>query len=145
MIRQWPINWCTSPIMTHKFIFSGWNVWTVNLMNQPINILKKFQSLLSRQIRKHYYKTLGTSVITSPLSSLYLWYTRLWILHAPLPFNSGSRVVHLLCENFTLGHYPVISYFIQLHANKSGILRDRTLAQQLMIYKITLSVHLNLW
>ena len=45
---------------------NGWNVWT-NLMNQ----------LLSQRIRKRYYKTLGTSVLNSPLSQLSHW---AWIL-----------------------------------------------------------------
>ena len=46
---------------------SGLNVLTLNVMNQPI---KKFLKLLSQRIKKYYYKTLGTSVINSPMSFL---------------------------------------------------------------------------
>ena len=34
-IRQWPINKDKFPMMVHKITSSGWNVWTLNLMNQP--------------------------------------------------------------------------------------------------------------
>ena len=43
-IRQWPINWCTFPIMKVTLLYikiSGWNVCTLNLMNQPIKIHPK--------------------------------------------------------------------------------------------------------
>ena len=38
---------------------SGWIVWTLNIMNQPLEMSPK---LLSQQIRKRYYKILETSV-----------------------------------------------------------------------------------
>ena len=50
-------------------------VRTLNLINQQIKIQLKSPKLLSQLIRKRYYKTLGTSVINSPMPSL-LW-TRL--------------------------------------------------------------------
>ncbi len=40
----------------------------LNLMNQPIKILEKSPKLLSQRMRKLYYKTLGTSVINSPMT-----------------------------------------------------------------------------
>ena len=46
-IRQWPINLSTSPMIIHKITISGWNVWTINLMNQPINIEFKSSNLSS--------------------------------------------------------------------------------------------------
>ena len=72
-IVQWLINWCTSPMMKHKLpllyiTISGWNVWTPNLMKQPIRIWMKSLKLLSESIRKRHNKTLGTSVINSPMS-----------------------------------------------------------------------------
>ena len=36
---------------------SGWNVWTLNLINQSIKIHQKFPKLLSQQIRKRNYQT----------------------------------------------------------------------------------------
>ena len=45
---------------------SGWNVWTLNLMNQPIQ--QGSSKLMSQRLRKRHYKTLGTSVINSPMS-----------------------------------------------------------------------------
>ena len=59
-IRQWPIDWCTSPMMIHKIASSvdynyGWNVWILNIMNQLIKIQEKSQKLLSQRIRKRYY------------------------------------------------------------------------------------------
>ena len=49
-------------------MISGWKVWTLNLMNQPIKIQYKPPKLLSQRIRKCSYKTLGTSVINSSMS-----------------------------------------------------------------------------
>ena len=41
----------------------------VTLLDKPTNKIKlKFPKLLSQQIRKHYYKTLGRSRINSPMS-----------------------------------------------------------------------------
>ena len=47
-------------------------VWTFNLMNQPIEIQEKSPKLLSKQIRKRYYKTVGARVIKSLLLSPFL-------------------------------------------------------------------------
>ena len=48
--------------ITHsKITISGWNVWTVNLMNQPIKV-QHIPKLLSQRLRKCYYKTLGSSI-----------------------------------------------------------------------------------
>ena len=44
------------------------NVWTFNLMNQPIKIQQMFLKLLSQKMRKRDYKNLGTRVINRPLS-----------------------------------------------------------------------------
>ena len=52
--------------------FSGWNVWTLNLINQLIKILYKFRKLFSQRIQIRYYKTSGTSVIYSPMSPPFL-------------------------------------------------------------------------
>ena len=60
-IRQWQINWCKSPMMIRKI--TGWNVWTLNIMNQPIKIRQ-----IPQRIRKLYYETLETSIINSQLS-----------------------------------------------------------------------------
>ena len=46
------------PILYIQII--GWNVWTLNFMNQPIKIRWKSQKLLGQQIRKRYYKSLST-------------------------------------------------------------------------------------
>ena len=43
-------------------------VWTLHLMNQPIKVQYMSQRLLGQRIRKRYFKTLGTSVIKSPMS-----------------------------------------------------------------------------
>ena len=55
---------------------SSWNVWTFNiyeLTNQ------KSPKLLTQRIRKLYYKTLGTSVLNSPMSpSLSGWPQLTW-------------------------------------------------------------------
>ena len=42
------------------FLISGLNVWTPNLINQPIKIQSNYPKLLSQRIRKRYDKTLGT-------------------------------------------------------------------------------------
>ena len=43
--KQWPINWCTSPKMIHKITpyvdwISGWNVRTLNLLNNQSKLTK---------------------------------------------------------------------------------------------------------
>ena len=53
-IRQWPINLCTLAMMKHKITpsvikISCWNIWTLNLMNQPIKIHKSPQSCLANE------------------------------------------------------------------------------------------------
>ena len=63
-IRQWTINWCTPPMITHRCTINSWNVWTLKLMNQQMTLHKKSPKLLNR-IRQCYYKTLWTSVINS--------------------------------------------------------------------------------
>ena len=60
MIHKLPLLWST---------ISVGNVWAFNLINQLIKLPPK---LFSQQIRKRYYKTLGTSVINSPLSPISL-------------------------------------------------------------------------
>ena len=54
--------------MIHKITpkISGWNVWTLNLMKQPIKINLSLK-LLGQRISKRCYKTLGTIVINSQL------------------------------------------------------------------------------
>ena len=37
-------------------------------LNKPINQKKQSQKLLSKRLKKRYYKTLGSSVINSPMS-----------------------------------------------------------------------------
>ena len=39
-IRLWLTNWCTSPMLIHKITpyVGAWNVWTLNLINQPFKI-----------------------------------------------------------------------------------------------------------
>ena len=55
---------------------SGLNVWTLNIY-EPTN--QKSVKLLTQRIRKLYYKTLGTSVLNSPMSpSLYGWPQLTW-------------------------------------------------------------------
>ena len=76
-IRQWPINSCTSSIMMHKIthcrlklVVGTLEHWTYKATNQ--NSLKS-PKLLIQRIRNLYYKTLGTSVINSPLSPISLF------------------------------------------------------------------------
>ena len=45
------------------------NVYTLDLMKQPIKIQLKPPKLLIQKIRKRYYKTLGNSLMNSPMSS----------------------------------------------------------------------------
>ena len=60
--REWPINWCTSPMKIHKIIPS------VDDLNDPTNQnLLKSPKLLCQRLTKRYYKTLEASVINSPL------------------------------------------------------------------------------
>ncbi len=59
--------------MKHKLTLlyvtnSGWNLSTINFMNQPIKIQLESPKWLSQQIRKLYNKTLGTSVMNSRMS-----------------------------------------------------------------------------
>ena len=83
MIRQWLINFYTSPIMINKITSSVSQIrWLKRLhtqLNKPTNHSnEKSPKFLSQQIRKRNYKTLGTIVINSPLSPLYLkWNTLL--------------------------------------------------------------------
>ena len=64
-------------MMTHKITPSvDYNLWLKRLdtqLNEPTNQIPK---LLSQRIRKRYNKTLGTSVLNSPMSppSLILMY-----------------------------------------------------------------------
>ncbi len=74
-IRQWPINWCncTTPMMINKISPSvDYNHWLKRFNTQLSKQTNKNSinspKLLSQQIRKKYYKTLGTSVINSPMS-----------------------------------------------------------------------------
>ena len=70
-IRQWPINWCTYPMMIHKITpYLSKLLVEMFELNEPINQnLLKHPKLLSQRIWKRYDKTLGTIVINSPLSS----------------------------------------------------------------------------
>ena len=62
-IRQWPMNWCTFPMMIHEITPSvDYNQW----LNNPIKTQYQSLKLLGKQIRKSYYKTLGTSVHKEP-------------------------------------------------------------------------------
>ena len=48
----------------------GTNLWLKRLdtrLNEPINQKPKSPKFLSKQIRKFYHETLGTSVINSPM------------------------------------------------------------------------------
>ncbi len=87
-IRQWTINCCTSRMMLHTITpfaikISSWNVWTFNLINQLIKIQLKVPKVVKPSNKKVYFKTLGTSVIKSPVSPPSLCKTTLW------------RVIHL--------------------------------------------------
>ena len=53
-----------------------WNVWTLNIMNQPIKIHLKSPKLLSKRIKKRFIKTLGTSLINSQMSILSLFFAQ---------------------------------------------------------------------
>ena len=63
-------------MMLHKIIHSidyNWNVLALNLINQLIKFIKSSQSCQGKERKKkYYYKTLGTSVMNSPLSPLSL-------------------------------------------------------------------------
>ena len=67
-IRQRSLNWFLSSMIIAKITpsISRWNVWTDTHLNKPTN--QNSQKLFSKQIRNCYHKTLGTSVINSPLS-----------------------------------------------------------------------------
>ena len=98
-IRQNPINWYTSPKQKHKI------TPFVEVKIFHLTLISKFPKLLSQQIRKHLYKTLGTSVINSPISplSLILWlitWTLLWCILSPLLRKTnllfpGNRSIYL--------------------------------------------------
>ena len=96
-IRQWPINWCTSQMIKHKI--SDWNFWTLNLMNQPITIKEKFPKLLSRRMRKRYYKTLGdqcnkqTNVPSLPDNKIIEKKHTFLISEMPYPFISKNFLI----------------------------------------------------
>ena len=65
------LNWCTSPMNLHKITPSVenkmWLKWLDTQLNGPtkIKIQLKSPTLLSQQIRNHYYKTLETRVINN--------------------------------------------------------------------------------
>ena len=69
-IRQWPINWCTSQI--YKITPSvDCNKWLKRLDTQLDKSINQNSSKVPKVVeptnKKTYYKTLGTSVINSPL------------------------------------------------------------------------------
>ena len=69
-IRQWPMNWFTSPMMIHKITSSvDYNECFKcfdTQINEPTNQNSiRFPKFLSQRIRKRYYYTLETSVITA--------------------------------------------------------------------------------
>ena len=72
-IRQWVINLCTSPTMKTKIKSSvDLDYWLKRMgtqLNDPIN--ENSLKWLSQRIRKlfKYYKTLGTNVMNSPIST----------------------------------------------------------------------------
>ena len=70
-IRQWPVNCCTSPLIIHQITTSlDYNQWLKRLDTQlkyPTN-----QNLLKVPIVPTNYKSLGISVINSPMSVPYL-------------------------------------------------------------------------
>ena len=51
----------------YNYNYNKW-IWTLNIMIQQIKIQYKYSKLFSQRIIKRYYKTLGTSVINSPMS-----------------------------------------------------------------------------
>ena len=68
-IRQWPINWCTSPMMIHNIDLNYFLKRLKTQLTESTNKnLLQSPKLLSNPIRKYYYKTLGTSVTNSPMS-----------------------------------------------------------------------------
>ena len=81
-IRQWPINWCTSPNdkkQDYKFCRLNLVVETFEQLNALTNQnTLKSPKLLSQRMRKFYYKTLGTSVIKNLFSPLFLCFLSLF-------------------------------------------------------------------
>ena len=72
-IQQWPKNLYTSPMMTYKITPSVYCNWWLKNLDTQVNELTnqnsiKSSKLLGQQIRKHYYKTLGTIVINILMS-----------------------------------------------------------------------------
>ena len=59
-------------IQKYPIKISDLNIWTLNLMNQLIEIQWKSPKLLSQLIRKRYYTNLGTSLINSLISPPFL-------------------------------------------------------------------------
>ena len=58
---------------TQNYSFRWWKLLDNHLKERTNQNSVKVSKLLDQQIRKHYYKTLGTSVINSPLSTLSRW------------------------------------------------------------------------
>ena len=75
-IRQWSINCCTSTMMIHNSIFCRFKLVTETFgqstkWTNPSKF-NKDPKVLSQQIRKSYYKTLGTSIMNNPLFPSFL-------------------------------------------------------------------------
>ena len=118
-INKRPINWCTSPMMIHKITqhteISGSKVWKLNLMIQPI-IIHKSSKLWSQRIRNLYYKTLGTSVISSsPMSPLSLSLTICVYLYTSIFILPGLK----LCTGATAPTRGSIHQQVHWHTGKS--------------------------
>ena len=60
--------------LNYNLTISGWNVWTLSLMDQPIKIKLKTPKLLSYWIRKRHNKKLWTCVINISMAPPSFWY-----------------------------------------------------------------------
>ena len=103
MIRQWPINWCTSPMTILKIIPSvDYNKWLKRLDTQLYkpsnqNELKSLK-LLGQRKRKRYYKTLVILILCCLIRlrcGTLRWTTWILDLSAYLPQSARSRYSRL--------------------------------------------------
>ena len=100
-IRQWPINWCTSPIKIHKITPSTVVVETFRQSTNQNSI--KVPEIDEATNKKTIYKTLGTSVINSSKfpASLYCI-----CMHACLYESCGLQSRYF----FLSPQYPILMY-----------------------------------
>ena len=81
--------------LSFKITISGWNV-NENLMNQNST---KVSKVVEPTIRKHYYKTLGTCVISVPFPLPTLKKIPLKLLIVYFLFKAKCKPLYILLKN----------------------------------------------